>query len=112
MQDSGWDNDCLGSCDPKLTAQKPEVKDSCSLSEGSLEFVPEVPGAPHLRVVGDCTPSLRKSGGSSQELWWGLCGGFIPLNPKAGPAAFPKSNQGCLGSQEALLRSFVQERES
>lgn len=61
MQDSGRDNACLGSCDLKLTAQKSEVKDSSSLSEGSLEFVHEVPGAPSLRVVGACTPALRKS---------------------------------------------------
>lgn len=96
MQDSGRDNACLGFCDLKLTAQKSEVKDSCSLSEGSLELVHEVPGAPPLRVVGACTPALRKSRGSFQEPWWGLWGGFIPCNPKAGPDAFPRSNQRCL----------------
>lgn len=78
MQDSGWDDDYLGSCDPKLTAQKSEVKDTCSLSEGTLEFVCKVTGAPHLREAG----CLRYS---PQEVLGELSGTAVGLAGKAHP---------------------------
>lgn len=102
MQDSGWDDDCLGSCDPKLTAQKSEVKDTCSLSEGTLEFVCKVTGAPHLRGAGCLRYSPQEALGELSGTAVGLRGGLIP--PKGWACCLPQKQPRHLGSQEAEMQ--------
>ncbi|XP_076980495.1 perforin-1-like [Tamandua tetradactyla] len=63
--DSGWDDDLLGSCDLRLTAQKSEIRDTCYLNQGVLEFTYKVTCAPYLTGA---TCLQYKPQGSLEEL--------------------------------------------